>query len=71
MEKNGMRLSRLKRWLNKDPFLCPLTHFMAIMDPFEGEVRWVRVLWEKVEDDSDEKEEDETSAEVARSSKSL
>lgn len=61
-ERGYVGLEQLKEWLLGYPVSNEQTHFVAIMDPTEGNLRWVR-CWEEGEirgetwSDSDEDEE--------------
>lgn len=43
----GVPLSQLRRWLLTDPVKNEQTHFVTIMDPLEGTVKWVECFEEE------------------------
>jgi hypothetical protein len=51
VEEKGVPLEMLKRWMLEYPTSNEQTHFVCIMDPRKGDVRWVRRYYEgEIED---------------------
>jgi hypothetical protein len=46
VEEKGVPLEMLKRWMLEYPTSNEQTHFVCIMDPRKGDVRWVRRYYE-------------------------
>jgi hypothetical protein len=53
VEDKGVPLEMLKRWMLEYPTSNSQTHFVCIMDPKKGEVRWVRRYYEGEIEDRD------------------
>jgi hypothetical protein len=53
-KNEGVRLEELKKWMEEYPVCNEVTHFVCIMEPREGAIRWVKKFEEGEIDYQDE-----------------